>query len=425
MTVAMENTYVEKPLDVATVNYGKEIFYPLLAGCLPYLSVQDLDLISNEVFEYILSSDEEVTITSLFSRYPNAQLVLSVFREAFHTKIHEFQDEQIILDGKFIEPDKQGLLIQEIFQRFSSLLYQRLACYTAGLNIDLITALSATAYESKSPEGQSVAILPSLKWLNGNNVIFFDEYSGSVTLEQTQLGALRKQLNTCGNGALAIYKGEETGVYKTVGVISCEIAQQLPRFLFKKHAEWLFAVPGANVENSSRIRYCNGAFMLPVLNLRDVYIDRVKRLPLKYKSQGILGKIFDAVNECKHGAILIVADDSIIQQEVNRLTQNKRGTRLKNPIPLFRRKGNSTILDQLSAVDGAVFIDLNGKCHAFGVILDGIVSNCGKNARGSRYNSTKAYTEWIRDKQYPNATILGIVKSEDGMVDLFAESKPS
>ena len=49
----------------------------------------------------------------------------------------------------------------------------------------------------------------------------------------------------------------------------------------------------------------------------------------------------------------------------------------------------------------------------------------GNNARGSRYNSTKAYTEWVRDVKYPGITILGVVKSEDGMIDFFDETKGS
>ena len=70
-------------------------------------------------------------------------------------------------------------------------------------------------------------------------------------------------------------------------------------------------------------------------------------------------------------------------------------------------------------------LDFDGNCYAFGVILDGIVNNDGNNARGSRYNSTKAYTEWVRDVKYPGATILGVVKSEDGMMDIFDETKGS
>ena len=57
------------------------------------------------------------------------------------------------------------------------------------------------------------------------------------------------------------------------------------------------------------------------------------------------------------------------------------------------------------------------------MILDGVVSNVGNNARGSRYNSTKAYTEWVRDTKYPGTSVWGVVKSEDGMIDIFDETK--
>ena len=57
--------------------------------------------------------------------------------------------------------------------------------------------------------------------------------------------------------------------------------------------------------------------------------------------------------------------------------------------------------------------------------MDGVVNNDGNKARGSRYNSTKAYTEWVRDVKYPDTTILGVVKSEDGMMDIFDKTKGS
>lgn len=403
-------------------DYWKEPFESLLNDCLPFLSVQELSLISGDIREYVRLSDADARESGLFSRYPGAKLVLSEFRQLFRSVVRDYQENRVNGEGHPLTQHEQKLYVHGIVQRLSDLLYQRLTCYTAGLDVDLITALSATDYESKSPEGQTIAILPSLKWLEKDAVAEFEPLD-RVVLEHTQLRALRKQLNICGNGALAVYKDD--GIYKTVGLISQKTALKLPRFQFQKHAEWLFAVADSMGKGDGRLRYCNGTLMLPVLDLRDVYQNKLGSLHVEEENRHHLADIFDATNKCKHGAILIIAEKDIIRKEANRLASNKRGIRLAPPVPLIQNGKPSAVLEQFAAVDGAIFLDFHGNCYAFGVILDGIVNNEGNNARGSRYNSTKAYTEWARDVIYPGATILGVVKSEDGMIDLFDKTNGS
>ena len=73
---------------------------------------------------------------------------------------------------------------------------------------------------------------------------------------------------------------------------------------------------------------------------------------------------------------------------------------------------NSQLVRKVSAIDGAILIEPSTKCHAIGVILDGLASNKGTSSRGARYNSAIRYVELSK---YP---CLAIVISQDGMVDL-------
>ena len=74
---------------------------------------------------------------------------------------------------------------------------------------------------------------------------------------------------------------------------------------------------------------------------------------------------------------------------------------------------------RLSGVDGAVILDRNGYCHAFGVILDGLAAaGQGDSARGSRYNSAILYQR----TRAPRSLI--VVISDDGTVDLIPHLKP-
>lgn len=70
---------------------------------------------------------------------------------------------------------------------------------------------------------------------------------------------------------------------------------------------------------------------------------------------------------------------------------------------------------RLTSIDGALLLDAQAKCHAVGVILDGISDpGQGDPARGARYNSALRYVFGQRQKGLECAAL---VISEDGHVD--------
>jgi DNA integrity scanning protein DisA with diadenylate cyclase activity len=69
------------------------------------------------------------------------------------------------------------------------------------------------------------------------------------------------------------------------------------------------------------------------------------------------------------------------------------------------------LIDLVTRIDGAVLIDLEGTCHAVGVILDGQASDICDPARGARYNSGVRYA-------YHQADRVVLVKSEDGRLNV-------
>lgn len=71
-----------------------------------------------------------------------------------------------------------------------------------------------------------------------------------------------------------------------------------------------------------------------------------------------------------------------------------------------------TVLRLVTNIDGAVFIEPTGICHSIGAILDGLATEKGDPARGSRFNSAVRY---VNSSQYP---CLAVVVSEDGWIDL-------
>lgn len=117
-----------------------------------------------------------------------------------------------------------------------------------------------------------------------------------------------------------------------------------------------------------------------------------------------------AATRQKNGAMLIVTEDA--ELEAKRLS--------KQCIEVAPQKIDAHMLLNLSTIDGGVLINPKGVVFAHGVILDGVVSDHGDSARGSRYNSAITYHDY-RGRSKPT---LIIVVSEDGAVDTIPTLRP-
>lgn len=109
-----------------------------------------------------------------------------------------------------------------------------------------------------------------------------------------------------------------------------------------------------------------------------------------------------AASKNKHGAMLIISSDA--PGEAARLTPQAWAV---EPVHLSDER-----LPQLAEMDGGILIDANGRCHAVGVILDGIACGDENPARGSRYNNAVRYL-----KGSPPAAVVAVY-SADGSIDV-------
>ena len=112
----------------------------------------------------------------------------------------------------------------------------------------------------------------------------------------------------------------------------------------------------------------------------------------------------------KRGTMLVICDNA--ESEAVRL--GKQGFAVK-PFTLTKNR-----VYQVTSIDGAVLLDRNCQCHAIGVILDGLATEKGNAARGSRYNSAVRY----HDHFGKNSSLIIIIVSEDGMIDLIPNLMP-
>jgi hypothetical protein len=152
--------------------------------------------------------------------------------------------------------------------------------------------------------------------------------------------------------------------------------------------------------------------------------DGVPHLPTHVLDEKYLGDLIDrffpdadahalravarAVGNHAHGAMLIISEDA--EAEANRLSPQAWSV---EPANLTHE-----LFTQLTGMDGAVLIDVQGRCHAIGVILDGTAHGNGNPARGSRFNNAIRYL----DSEPPTAIV--IVYSSDGPIDILPHLHP-
>lgn len=99
-----------------------------------------------------------------------------------------------------------------------------------------------------------------------------------------------------------------------------------------------------------------------------------------------LEEILNRCNEIDHGALIIFAEDAA--EICDSLCKKYKRGYVVQP---FYIQNNIDFVIQMASVDGAILADNQGKCYAYGVMLDGEAKTIGNPERGSRYNSAVNY----------------------------------
>lgn len=160
------------------------------------------------------------------------------------------------------------------------------------------------------------------------------------------------------------------------------------------------------------LRSHNGEIILPknkfdrenFIKILDVcFQDKKRKNDFEY-----LARVVEMAIKQKHGTMILISSEA--GKEAIRLCNNGRGTKIK-PTKL-----NEDSIEKLSSIDGSLMMDLDGKCHGIGIIIDGLSKVKGSPERGARYNSAKDYI-YYRNRNSKKKCIA-IVISEDKSIDI-------
>lgn len=266
-----------------------------------------------------------------------------------------------------------------------------------GMHSDLFDALnlcSTLSYERAKAGGRLVVADPG-----GADVHMSAQFQAPISLHDSRTMRKLLEVSDEANSVLA----NEREAY---GVGTCVPGPQIVEIAVRDHAEWELSVDGCRY---LKVSYGRASLPRPSLDF-DKLADIVERTVGSFARDKI-AQIVSAAQDSAHGMTLVISSDA--EHETDRLGGEA--------MPITPTHLAPELIARLSRVDGAVLLGPDGRCHAFGVILDGTSAGRGDRGRGSRFNSAVRYQK--TQQQTGKESVL-VVVSVDGSVDIVPALKP-
>lgn len=262
-----------------------------------------------------------------------------------------------------------------------------------GIPTDLFQAVNkftSLSYEQAAARGHLI-----VADVRNSPESFRVRFQRPVSLHDSRI--MRKLLELSDDSTSVITDGQAA-----YGLGTWEQAPNVAEISVRGHADWELSVNGATL---LRVSYGHAKLPRPLI-APSKFADTAQRtlgsIDLE-RSWPIVEKIRDS----GHGTILVITNDP--EGEATRLGGQA--------IPIVPDSLEPADIARFGLVDGAILLDPDGRCYAFGVILDGKASGKGDRARGSRFNSAVRYQKMIQEA-------LLVVISDDGTAELIPDLRP-
>lgn len=389
--------------DQIPIEQGEKTGYPIetvtrRSGTIEESTIHDVTEVDNFVNSYVWYREDVFVIFDFRADgiSPFMFITQSFMQEVFQTLVSQgarkmrvaMMNELIISTG-----------IVEFFYEYYS------------IDINFLQNLSAATYEKSYADSRIIASRTDGRGVrrtkrSGLKIAFAEPIDFSVE----NLRQIRKFLEMSSpHLALVI---AETG--KIRGLTDDEAQSNECEIRILGHLSWAIRFDG-----DKTISYNNGHYHIFVPYTSDNSL----RTLLKKLDGGMdedkitaLTDVITRAAQQTHGTILIIGKPEDIASEKERIAGAKSGLAI-NPVHLNE---DLSLVDAVTAIDGAVLMDTDCVCGCIGAILDGDLVTKGDLARGSRYNSARNY---IMRRCDFDEHFLAVVMSEDGTVDAINEDR--
>lgn len=273
----------------------------------------------------------------------------------------------------------------------------------------LFTALSAEQYE-KNDSLARIVFLDSTESCN-----LACEFDKKYELSNENLRMIRKLMEITKESDLALVAVKDgDNIWSIVGTTEATKANLTIKFEGKLN--WSL-IEG----EKEKFQFYKGQYILNLGEGKKEYETQIRDVHPQY--QKIVRELVKILEKQKHGTVAIISTKAHLVKEIERLCPMNKGIRIKE-FNFLDSKTKEHYIHQIGMtnIDGAVFIDKKGICHAIGVIVDGETLVEGDAGRGARYNSVKNYVSWVY--KIKNEYFVGIIISEDGMINIAVPTNP-
>jgi hypothetical protein len=344
-------------------------------------NVYTVVMLDKGTFEQLPAFDDEVVDRVYVGRSLQHEVVAECLRRA--AAAVQAPDAGMSLS---VLGSSHGDLVRAAGRRFLNGLTFRATGEPADL-YERMCRITELAYERSQAAGHIVVMGSEPKQLD-------IELTEAVRLSTPR--SARKLLETCRGGLRIVSDGRGLlGLSRAPSAATDEDAQL--EIVISGTAEW-----EARWGSRSYVQVSFGRPALPTSPISpEAFADTLNRR-LAGCDIETLWRLVNEAQQFGHGTTVVIVEGA--QAEASRLGAQGHPIR---PQLLSRSE-----LESVAAVDGAILVDPEGRCHAFGIILDGQADGEGDPARGSRYNSALRY---CRSSAYSCAAVI---VSDDGTVDL-------
>lgn len=272
---------------------------------------------------------------------------------------------------------------------------------------NLFTALSAEQYE----KNESQALITFVK--SDDEIYVQYRFEKEYEFSESNLRTIRKLMETTKESGLSLIASRRNDdTWCLVGL--SKIANIEYTIKFEGELSWLL------LEGKKEIfKFYKGRYILNTgENIKEYKTQIYNKVNEEY--QEIVISITDILVKQTHGTAAVVSKNSCIAKEAQRLCDKNKGIKMSGFDFLCKKDKDEECKTQIGMtnIDGALLIDDKGICHAIGVIVDGETTIDGDTGRGARYNSIKNYVNWLNKCKYKGSYFIGIIVSEDGMVNI-------
>lgn len=260
--------------------------------------------------------------------------------------------------------------------------------------VDTLNMISSLTYESDTVRGQ-------ILFCHAKDVEKYMEFSEPIPLEKVR--RVRKLLQTATSRIYLLCDGKY--IY---GLTQDHYKpEQAVEIVFKHTLFWQVNLYTAG-NRETLLQMNNSIPQIVVLRVNEQRVkeayEQIFHMPM---SKNMKLTIRQAKKQEK-GTMLVITNKAV--EEAERL--HEQSFSITNHQMLNRK-----FVESLTMVDGALLLNPESDCYAFGVILDGVAGETGDITRGARYNAAIKYLSLFK-ALYQDGACLIVVISEDNLVDV-------